>query len=84
MHNHHGTVLSYTGAALLSLFFTGIAYALVTRSLAEGPLLVALVVLCGVAQFVIQMVYFLHLSPRKDGRWNLVTAEVDAYMHKQN
>ncbi len=68
----HGNLRSYITGFTLSILLTLLPYFIVVNHIFSGITLVAAVVLFGVAQLLVQLVYFLHLSPRAKARWNLI------------
>jgi cytochrome o ubiquinol oxidase operon protein cyoD len=61
---------SYSTGFVLSIILTLIPYYLVTHS--STPHLVPFVVLFGVLQLFVQVIFFLHLHPASRPRWNLI------------
>lgn len=70
----HGTVATYIAGFVLSVVLTLVAYVLaVNHALSSRELVIGAVVVLAVVQFVVQMVFFLHLGrERQRPRWNLV------------
>lgn len=68
----HGTLATYIAGFVLSVALTLVAYALVQQRVLENDLLLGLVIGLAIAQFVVQMVFFLHLGRERKPRWNLV------------
>lgn len=67
-----GTLIGYTVGFALSIFLTIFAYLLVTQHLFSTPFVASVVMMLGVVQLIVQLVFFLHLSPKSRGRWNLL------------
>ncbi len=67
----HGTLKSYIIGFILSILLTIIPYELVVGHLLTGVNLVASVVIFGVLQLLVQLIFFLHLSSESKPRWNL-------------
>lgn len=71
-HESHGSLKSYVIGFLLSLVLTAIPLIVVLNDLLEGT--PAKVVLLGsaVLQFVVQLIYFMHLKEEEKPRYNLM------------
>ncbi len=71
-HETHGSLKSYVTGFLLSLVLTIIPLVVVLNGLLEKK--VATIVLLGSAilQFVVQLVYFMHLKEEGKPRWNFM------------
>ena len=67
----HGTIGSYVLGFLLSILLTLVAYALVVGDILGGREAVAAVILLGVGQLMVQLIFFPHLSKKSRARWNL-------------
>ncbi len=59
----------YVTGFILSLFLTVVPYLLVVNQAFTAKNLVLAVVVLGLAQFVVQVIFFLHLSTN---RWNMI------------
>lgn len=69
----HATLRSYLTGFFLAAIMTLIPFALVMSGNYEKPSLIVVVVLgLAAAQIVVHMVYFLHMSTKSEGGWNLV------------
>lgn len=68
----HGTYRSYLTGFILSVILTAIPFGLVMTGVLPTSATVALVVGFAVVQIVVQMIYFLHMSPKSEGGWNLL------------
>lgn len=70
---HHGSLKQYVIGFVLSIVLTIIPLVVVLNGLAEGT--AALVILLGTAalQFVVQLMFFMHLREEKKPRYNLMT-----------
>lgn len=68
----HGTYRSYLTGFILSVILTVIPFGLVMTGVLPTSATVALVVGFAVVQIVVQMIYFLHMSPKSEGGWNLL------------
>lgn len=65
------TVQLYTIGFVGSLFLTITAYLLVVHHMFSRHLLIAVVALLAIVQFVVQLLYFLHLGRESKPRWKL-------------
>lgn len=68
----HGTISSYVVGFILSLIFTFIPYYLVVNKVLSGSSLVLTIIGIGIAQMVIQLVFFLHLGRGPKPFYNVV------------
>lgn len=68
----HGDLRSYITGFALSILLTLLPYSIVVNHVLSGYVLVAAIILFGIAQLLVQLVYFLHLSPKAKARWNLI------------
>lgn len=66
------TVSSYTTGFTLSLLLTIIAFGVVVFELLNGTVLVAVLVVCAIAQLFVQLHFFLHLGRETNPRWNMM------------
>lgn len=69
----HGTLKSYIIGFILSILLTIIPYSLVVHHLLLGDMLVIAVVILGIIQLLVQLIFFLHLSTSPAQRWNSMT-----------
>ena len=69
----YGTHKSYVIGFLLSLTVTLLSFYLVSNAALPTQTLYAAVGLLAITQFLVQMVFFLHLNPRSNSSWNLVS-----------
>lgn len=69
----HGTVATYIAGFMLSVALTLVAYVLVVnQAIPNRELLLGSVIGLAVVQFIVQMVFFLHLGRGRGTRFNLV------------
>ncbi len=68
-----GSMTTYTVGFALSIAFSLLAYFLAVHHLLGRRLLIASVSLLAVVQFIVQLVFFLHLGRETKPRWKLVT-----------
>lgn len=69
----HGTMKSYVIGFILSILLTIIPYMIVVDHMLVGTALVASIVILGIFQLLVQLVFFLHLSTKSEQSWNLLT-----------
>lgn len=69
---HEGSIQSYVTGFLLSLIFTIIPFVMVIKKTVSGTALVAMLLGFALLQFMVQMVFFLHLGRETKPRWKLV------------
>ncbi|TKW66188.1 MAG: cytochrome o ubiquinol oxidase subunit IV [Paracoccus denitrificans] len=70
----HGTKRDYVTGFVLSVILTVIPFGLVMSGGFASARMTAFVVLgCAVVQMVVHMVYFLHMTPRQEGGWTLIS-----------
>jgi cytochrome o ubiquinol oxidase operon protein cyoD len=67
-----GNFVSYTIGFVLSVFFTVLAYLVVTEKLVAGWSLVGAVMTLAIAQLLVQLICFLHIGREAKPRWNLL------------
>lgn len=68
----YGSLATYIAGFVMSVALTLIAYMLVVQRTFDEQLIVGIIVGLAVAQFLVQVVFFLHLSRERSPRWNLV------------
>lgn len=72
-HNsENGTLKSYVVGFVLSVLFTLAAYTLVIRHALTDKLIVGLIVAFALCQFMVQLIFFLHLGKETRPRWKLL------------
>lgn len=70
----HGTQQDYITGFILAVILTAIPFFLVMSGVFEsGRLTAFLVLVCAVAQIIVHMVYFLHMSPKAEGGWMVIS-----------
>lgn len=70
---YHGTYKSYIIGFVLSVILTSIPFALVMGDVISNPMLnVFTLVAFAVVQIIVHMIYFLHMSPKAEGGWNMM------------
>jgi cytochrome o ubiquinol oxidase operon protein cyoD len=68
----HVTLSSYIAGFVLSLATTIAAYVVVTEKLYSKNGIIAAIAILAVAQFIVQMLFFMHLGQEKKPRWKLL------------
>jgi cytochrome o ubiquinol oxidase operon protein cyoD len=68
----HGTISSLSIGFVLSILLTLSAYLLVTQELMPSSIMAFVVIFLALMQFVVQMLFFLHLDKESGPRWNLI------------
>lgn len=72
-NHNHGSLKSYTKGFVLSVILTAIPFWLVMSNvLKDNQATAGIVVVFAAIQIVVHMVYFLHMSPKSEGGWNLL------------
>ncbi|CAN7766752.1 cytochrome o ubiquinol oxidase subunit IV [Cupriavidus lacunae] len=69
----HGSARSYNLGFALSAILTIIPFMLVMHPVLSRPATLLTVVVFAVAQLIVQLVYFLHMSRSSEGGWNLIS-----------
>lgn len=70
----HGTKRDYVTGFVLSVILTVIPFGVVMAGGLGSTRLTAFVVLaCAVTQMVVHMIYFLHMNPRAEGGWTIIS-----------
>ncbi len=70
----HGTQQDYLTGFVLAVILTAIPFFLVMSGVLSSARLTAfLVLICAVAQIIVHMVYFLHMNPRTEAGWTMVS-----------
>ncbi|WP_426449691.1 cytochrome o ubiquinol oxidase subunit IV [Paenibacillus sp. S-38] len=68
----HGSLKSYVIGFLLSIVLTIIPVAAVMNHMLEGKALLVLILAMAILQFVVQLVFFMHLKEGENARWNIM------------
>lgn len=68
----HGTYKSYIIGFILSILLTILPYLIVVNHLLVHNYIIISVVILGVMQLLVQLIFFLHLSSESKPRWNLL------------
>lgn len=67
----HGTVKSYIVGFIFSLVLTIVPFVIVAEHLFSTLSMYVTIAIFALAQLLVQLVFFLHLSPKSKARWNL-------------
>ncbi len=72
-HAPHGSLKGYLAGFGLSVLLTAVPFWLVMSGASPGPGVTGLII-SGLAmvQIVVHIVFFLHMSPRSEGGWNMM------------
>lgn len=69
----HGSLYDYVVGFVLSVILTAIPFWLVMGKVIDNKTVLSLVLLgIGAVQIVVHMVYFLHMTPKSEGGWNMM------------
>ena len=77
-HHHdddvpHGSLYDYVVGFVLSVILTAIPFWLVMGKVIDDKTVLSIILLgIGAVQIVVHMVYFLHMTPKAEGGWNLM------------
>lgn len=75
-HHHdehdHGSFKTYMIGFVLSVILTVIPFGLVMTGILPNQTTGLLIVAAAVVQIVVHMIYFLHMSPKSEGGWNML------------
>lgn len=68
----HGSLYDYVVGFILSVILTAIPFWLVMGKVIDDKgVLTAILLGLGAVQMIVHMVFFLHMSPKSEGGWNL-------------
>ncbi len=70
----HGSLYEYFVGLCLSILLTVIPFAVVMSGSIGETLSIALILLCAVAQIMVQLIFFLHMNASSEQMWNSVSA----------
>ena len=70
----HGSVREYVVGLFLSIALTAIPFAIVMTGALTGTAAVAVILVCAVAQVLVQLVFFLHMNTSSEQLWNTTSA----------
>ncbi|PID54908.1 MAG: cytochrome o ubiquinol oxidase subunit IV [Gammaproteobacteria bacterium] len=69
----HGSMKQYVIGLILSIVLTAIPFAVVMSGAMSTSLTYIIVLVCAVAQVLVQMIFFLHLDTSDKQYWNLMS-----------
>ncbi len=70
----HGTQKEYVTGFVLAVILTVITFAVVmSGGIGSARATAFLVLICAIAQIIVHMIYFLHMSPKNQGGWTLIS-----------
>ncbi|MFC4626388.1 cytochrome o ubiquinol oxidase subunit IV [Daeguia caeni] len=71
--NHdHGSLKSYVTGFILAVILTVVPFALAMGGYFTPPQTALIVLVLAAVQIVVHLVYFLHMSPKSEGGWNML------------
>lgn len=70
----HGSVKEYVIGLLLSIVLTVIPFGIIMLDLLSGTPAVMVILVCAVAQVLVQLVFFLHMNTSSEQLWNTTSA----------
>ncbi|EKO3642150.1 cytochrome o ubiquinol oxidase subunit IV [Vibrio metschnikovii] len=70
----HGSVKEYLLGFLYSVLLTLIPFAIVMADIGSPTTKVVVILICAVAQILVQLVFFLHMNTSSEQAWNVITA----------
>lgn len=76
----HGTLTSLGIGFVLSLILTISSYLVVTQQLVSNPTIPLIIFSLAFLQFVVQMIFFLHLDKESGPRWNFLVFMSTAFV----
>lgn len=76
-HGHggagHGSHKEYITGLILSIILTVIPFATVMMKLTTPVMAIAIILVCAVAQLLVQAIFFLHMNSSSEQSWNVMT-----------
>lgn len=69
----HGSAKEYVIGLILSIVFTVIPFALVMSKVASPLVSIIVILVCALAQLLVQVIYFLHMNSSSKQMWNITT-----------
>ena len=70
----HGSVKEYVTGLIYSIVLTIIPFAMVMMDLGSPQLKIAIIMICAVAQILVQLIFFLHMNTSSEQIWNVTSA----------
>ena len=75
-HHHdthdHGSFKSYMTGFILSVILTAIPFWAVMSNTFSTQVTAGVIVVFAALQIIVHMIYFLHMSPKSEGGWNIL------------
>lgn len=70
----HGSVKEYVTGLILSIVLTLIPFGLVAFSNLSSGIVMSVIIVCAIAQLLVQAVFFLHMNGDSSQAWNMTSA----------
>ena len=70
----HGSVKEYVVGLLLSVVLTVVPFGIIMLDIMSGTPAVVVILVCAVAQLMVQLVFFLHMNTSSEQLWNTTSA----------
>ncbi len=70
----HGSVKEYVTGLILSLLLTFIPFGLVLYGGMSSGAIMAIIIVCAIAQLLVQGIFFLHMNGSSSQMWNTTSA----------
>ena len=70
----HGSVKEYVVGLLLSIVLTVVPFGIIMLDIMSGTPAVVVILVCAVAQLMVQLVFFLHMNTSSEQLWNTTSA----------
>ena len=70
----HGSVKEYVTGLILSVVLTIIPFFMVAKGIGSAQLLIPVILICAVAQILVQLIFFLHMNTSSEQMWNTTSA----------
>jgi len=70
----HGSVKEYVVGLLLSVVLTVVPFGIIMLDIMSGTPAVAVILVCAIAQVMVQLVFFLHMNTSSEQLWNTTSA----------
>ena len=69
----HASMRDYATGFILSVILTAIPFALVMTGSLSPRLTAVVIMVFAVAQIIVHMIYFLHMTPKAEGGWSITS-----------
>ncbi|WP_087024841.1 cytochrome o ubiquinol oxidase subunit IV [Thaumasiovibrio subtropicus] len=70
----HGSVKEYTHGLIYSVILTLIPFAMVMMDIGSPQMTIGVIMICAVAQILVQLIFFLHMNTSSEQMWNTTSA----------